>query len=208
MKRTWLLVFVLAAAMICGCMQKIDYSKYEPLVNPIITEKPAQKVLVVESAGDPNKTGTQAISALYGMYFRLKATVKGMPMPGGPKSRWPGFSANTLRDQWKGIWALPVPDSVTVLPAQRTGPAQVKLDTWKYGTVAEILHKGPYSNETQAIEKLRKFITDSGYVISGDHEEEYLKGPGMFWRGDPQTYLTIIRYEVTKAAPAGKAKKK
>ena len=33
----------------------------------------------------------------------------------------------------------------------------------------------------------------------GEHEEEYLRGPGMFSKGDPEKYLTIIRYRVKKA---------
>jgi hypothetical protein len=33
------------------------------------------------------------------------------------------------------------------------------------------------------------------------HEEEYIKGPGMIFAGNPETYLTIIRYPVQKRTP-------
>ena len=77
---------------------------------------------------------------------------------------------------------------------------EVELATWEYGEVAEILHVGPYSEETPTIERLHAFIGVSGYEIRGDHEEEYLRGPGMpFIRVSPEDYYTIIRYQVRKA---------
>jgi hypothetical protein len=33
-------------------------------------------------------------------------------------------------------------------------------------------------------------------VIAGAHEEEYIKGPTMTGKGDPEKYVTIIRYQV------------
>lgn len=75
---------------------------------------------------------------------------------------------------------------------------EVKLTKWEYGTIAEILHTGPYSSETPTIERLKKFIKDSGYEIIGDHEEEYIKGPGLF-PSNPKDYYTIIRYRIKKA---------
>ncbi|MDP2984459.1 MAG: GyrI-like domain-containing protein [Candidatus Latescibacter sp.] len=65
--------------------------------------------------------------------------------------------------------------------------------------MAEILHIGPYDREEPAITRLTAFIKDKGYSIVGDHEEEYLKGPGMFSKGNPEKYYTIIRYRVEKA---------
>ena len=45
---------------------------------------------------------------------------------------------------------------------------------------------------TPTIEKIKTFISERGYEINGDHEEEYLKGPGMFFKGNPKKYRTII----------------
>lgn len=59
---------------------------------------------------------------------------------------------------------------------------------------------GPYSAEQPAIERLRNFIDAQGYRVVGDHEEEYVKGPGMIFSGDPEQYLTIIRLRVEKAS--------
>jgi hypothetical protein len=64
--------------------------------------------------------------------------------------------------------------------------------------VAEILHIGPYDRETPTIDRLKRFIATSGYSIIGEHEEEYLKGPGLLFRGSPKNFHTIIRYRVVQ----------
>ena len=69
---------------------------------------------------------------------------------------------------------------------------EVRLETWEYGTVAQILHLGPYDQEGSTIERLHRFIKDSGYQITGDHEEEYLTRP------DAKVIKTLIRYTVKK----------
>lgn len=85
------------------------------------------------------------------------------------------------------------------MPAQKKDlEPRVKIEYWEYGQVAEILHIGSYSEESPTIERLHQFIKDSGYKIVGDHEEEYLKGPGMFFKGNPAKYRTIIRCRVEK----------
>ena len=111
------------------------------------------------------------------------------------RARWPD-SDRVPREEWTGIWALPVPEDTMDVP-QKIPEIPVELQTWEYGTVAQILHIGPYKTEGKTVEKLRHFIEENGYEIAGAHEEEYLKGPGMFSKGNPRKYRTIIRYEVT-----------
>jgi effector-binding domain-containing protein len=72
------------------------------------------------------------------------------------------------------------------------------LATWEYGEVAEILHIGPYSREEPTIKRLIDFVMERGYSIAGLHEEEYVRGPTMTGPGEPEKYLTIIRYQVRK----------
>ena len=95
------------------------------------------------------------------------------------------------KDQWTGHWGLPIPDGTTELPAKVPEP-KVRIERWEYGTVAEILHLGPYSEEGPTIERLHKFIEESGYEIAGVHEEEYLTRP------DAKVPKTLIRYPVRK----------
>ena len=144
-------------------------------------------MLVVEKIGDPNATAGNAFSLLFSTFFKLPG-VKMAP----PRARW----LNTFtdpRDEWVGLYALPLPDSVESLPA---GVEGVKIDYWEYGEVAEILHIGAYSEETPTIEKLLAFIADQGYEVAGPHEEEYIRGPES--GPDSSKYMTIIRYQVSK----------
>jgi hypothetical protein len=162
----------------------------DSLKAPRLTTKPDQKMLVVEAKGDPNTAGQAAFGLLYKTFFSLPG-VKMAP----PRARWssPDFGKDS-KSEWIGYYALPLPESVTGLPAGIQG---VRIEVWKYGEVAEILHIGPYDKETPTIQALHKFIADKGYVIAGLHEEEYLVGPGM-GNTPPEAYRTIIRYEIKK----------
>ncbi|OHB68709.1 MAG: hypothetical protein A2Y77_17050 [Planctomycetes bacterium RBG_13_62_9] len=157
-----------------------------------------QKVLQVEARGEPGVVGGQAFGLLFKTYFQLKGVPKGPKQP-APRARWPQ-SLDTPKDQWVGRYAMPVPDSVDSLPSQeaRGSGLPAEITTWRYGEVAEILHVGPYDREEPTVQRLTQFIKDGGYRILGEHEEEYIKGPGMFSKGNPQEYLTIIRYRVSK----------
>ena len=171
-----------------------DLSKYDFLKEPRITTLPGQKMLVVVAFGDPNTVGGKAFGLLFKTYFRI---------PDVPRSnltaraRWAGDMNS--KNSWKGYYALPVPDKTASLPEMAPEPGyKIELVTWEYGTVAEILHVGPYAEEAPTIGKLHQFIKQQGYEIIGIHEEEYLRGPGMFSRGNPAKYYTIIRLRVKK----------
>jgi len=192
------LSLLLALILLIGCGKKFE--EYEYLSDPQISEKGAHKMLVYEAVGNPNETVGQAFGALFSTFFKLKKA-HDMDMV-APIARWPK-TPDTPMDEWVGIYAIPVAETVTEIPAKALSehPA-LKVETWEYGLVAEILHKGSYASEGPTVERLHQFIAESGYEISGLHEEEYLKGPGMFGPGNPEKYYTIIRYPVTKVAPS------
>jgi len=180
-----LVLCVLTLAFVMGEAQ--DLSQYEHLKEPQINKMPQQKMLAVEAKGDPNVVGQEAFSLLFRTFFSLKG-VRISP----PRARWLNLFIDP-KEEWVGLYALPLPESITELPSEVEG---VRIEYWDYGEVAEILHIGPYSEETPTIIKLHKFIQEKGYQISGPHEEVYLKGPGM--ASDPSEYWTIIRYQVKK----------
>jgi nitrogen fixation-related uncharacterized protein len=172
--------------------------QFEYLKDPQVRILPDLKVLQVEAKGEPGVVGGHAFGLLFKTYFQLKGVPKGPKQP-APRARWP-LSLDTPKGEWVGRYAIPVPDNVDSLPSQDEGASglRVELTTWEYGDVAEILHVGPYDREEPTVARLTQFIKDCRYEIVGDHEEEYLKGPGMFGKGNPQKYLTIIRYRVKK----------
>ncbi len=161
---------------------------------PKIIQMPPQKMAVVTGKGTPDEVFARLMPALYGSVYTLKFDLKKKGLPTfrvfGLRARYPD-AAGTPKEEWTHIIGLPVPEDTTALP-QKLPDIEVKLETWKYGTVAEILHVGSYSEEGPNIERLHRFIKDSGYEISGPHEEEYLTMP------DAKVPKTIIRYEVMK----------
>ncbi len=161
--------------------------------DPQIIEMPSRKMAVVYTTGDPNVTAQQAMPALYGSVFGLSAELakKGIKFQmGAPCARWPN-AESAPRDEWIGIWGLPIPEEIESIP-QTTKDIEVKIEIWEYGTVAQILHIGPFETEPATIETLMNFISEMGYEIKGVHEEEYLTMPGV-----PEQ-KTLIRYPVQK----------
>jgi len=185
--KTLLIVMLILGLLGSGVAASQDLSSYESLKTPRLATKARQKMIVVEAKGDPNLVGKDAFGLLYKTFFSLK----GVRMA-APRARWLNMATDP-KDQWVGLYGLPIPDSITQLPE---GIQTVRIEDWEYGEVAEILHVGPYAEEAPTIAKLHEFIRESGYEIAGPHEEEYLKGPGM--AASPSDYWTIIRYSVKK----------
>lgn len=105
------------------------------------------------------------------------------------RARWPGVD-DEPQIQWVELCGFPIPNDLAV-------PKKAPVKVWEYGTVAEIVHVGRYSDEGPTIDRLHKFIDESGYRISGCREKEYLTGlpvpdGGIFSRRKK----TITRYPV------------
>lgn len=160
---------------------------------PEITTVEPVTVLTITSIGDPNAS-ERVFEALYGTAYTTKFKVYkplGKQMTFGKlMARWPDAHLKP-KDQWTGIWGLPVPDFVTQEDLIQKNPDMpIAVEVWKYGEMAQILHKGSYSEEGPRVTALHDFITESGYEIAGDHEEVYLTSP------DAKDQKTIIRYPV------------
>ncbi len=162
--------------------------------DPQILEIPPQKMAAVTGKGAPDKVFPEFMPALYGSVYTLKFDLKKKGLTtfkvSGLRARYPD-AVSVIKDEWTMIIALPVPEDTTSLP-QKVAGIEVKLETWDYGTVAQILHLGTYDQEEASVERLHKFIEDSGYEIVGLHEEEYLTRP------DAKVPKTIIRYPIRK----------
>jgi len=200
------LLAVAAGVGIWMMMQGTNPKQYDYLKAPRIIEKPDATVLEVSFAVKSEEL-SKVFGALFKTYFQLKGVPKGSKMS-APVARYENLMDLSMPPEkrkeiygdmiWKGMAALPVPAQVRSLPAVKAEPGLTpRLGVWKYGMVAEILHKGPYEEETPTVNKLLSYVQAQGYEIAGLHEEEYLRGPGMLF-SKPENYLTIIRYPVKK----------
>ena len=163
-------------------------------LEPQILEMPPQKMAVVQGKGAPDKVFAELMPALYSSVYTLKFDLKKKGLPtfkvSGLRARYPNAHLVPV-EEWTHIIGLPIPEDTTSLP-QKVPNIEVKIETWKYGTVAQILHLGAYDQERPTVERLQKFVEESGYQIAGVHEEEYLTTP------DAKVVKTIIRYVVKK----------
>ena len=139
---------------------------------PQILEMPPQKMAVVYAKGAPDKVFPEFMPALYGSVYTLKFDLKKKGLPTfkvtGLRARYPDAHLVPM-DEWTHIIGLPIPEDTTSLPQKVVG-TEVKIETWEYGTVAQIFHLGPYDQEEATVEHLHQFIKDSGYEIAGLHE--------------------------------------
>ena len=186
----------LVLAPATSAAQNVDPAQYEHLKEPRIVERPDERMLQVEATGDPNEMGGQAFGLLFQLYFSSGAATGFTPPI--PRARWPA-DLTTPPSQWMGRYGLPLPETVRALP-QHTAPDGVSasITTWEYGEMGEILHVGPYDAEQPTIERLHAFLEAQGYETVGGHEEEYIRGPTMTGPGNPDEYLTILRYQVRR----------
>lgn len=162
--------------------------------DPQILEMPPQKMAVVQASGAPDKVFSEVMPALMGSVYTLKFDLKKRGLTtfkvSPPRARYPD-DLDVPMDGWKIVVGVPIPGDTASLPQKVTG-IDVKIETWDYGTVAQILHLGAYDQEGPAVERLSRFIGENGYEIAGPHEEEYLTRP------DAKVMKTIIRYTVKK----------
>lgn len=162
--------------------------------DPEIIEMATQRMAVVIGKGAPDKVFPRLMPALYGSVYTLRFDLKKKGLPPfkvtGLRARYPDAHLKP-KEEWTHIIGLPIPEDTTSLP-QKVKGVEVRLETWQYGTVAQILHLGAYDQELASVQRLHKFIAENSYEIAGFHEEEYLTRP------DAKVPKTLIRYPVRK----------
>lgn len=168
------------------------YNTVAYLEQPEITALSDELMMTVTLTGTPGDVAAEGIGTLYSAYLSAGGSWSNDIAPRGRWGTVEEFDGNT--ESLTGTLALPMPAGVISLPAGTD--ERIVLETWQYGTVAQILHVGSYDSEQPTIDRLRQYITDQGYTIAGEHEEVYLNGPNMFGFGNEEKFLTIIRYPV------------
>ena len=201
-------------------MSKVDLSKelkgvYKAKKKPELIDVPAGKFLAIDGKGDPNGPEYQeAIQALYGAAYTLKfhnkamgKDFKVMALEGLWWIEDGVFDMNNPvpREQWRWTSMIRVPDFVEqctfdeILPelVEKRGEKvrEVRLVEFDEGLSAQILHIGPYSEETSNINKLHQWVAEQGYRLRDKHHEIYMSDPR---RTKSENLKTIIRHPVEK----------
>jgi hypothetical protein len=74
--------------------------------------------------------------------------------------------------------------------------ANLRVESFAEGAVAQVLYLGPYADERPTIERLHEAIAAAGLRPRGRHHELYLGDPG---RSAPEKLRTLIRQPVEPA---------
>jgi len=200
-------------------MSKLDLRKelkrfYTAKRKPEIVDVPPGRFLTIVGRGEPGgEAYAAALQALYSLSYTLKFMCKAegrdftvMALEG--LWWWDDQEIFDLegappREEWNWKSMIRQPDFVTremvdeVRPEvrEKRGPAvdEVVLESFHEGLSAQIMHRGPYSEEGPTVMRLHEFIEESGYRMRGRHHEIYLSDPQ---RSKPENIKTIIRQPI------------
>jgi hypothetical protein len=175
-------------------------------------EVPAMSFLTLDGEGDPNgsQAYADAVEALFALSYAIKFAVKQgaqgfdygvMPLEGLWWSDDMASFTTGDRSRWRWTMMIMQPDVVTRDLVARITPAvavkkelpalaRVSLETYEEGLAAQVLHVGPFTVEGPTIERVHRFIEESGHRPFGKHHEIYLSD---IRRADPSRWKTVIR---------------
>ena len=200
---------------------KLDLRKalkqyYDPPAGEVeLIEVPPMKYVMVDGAGEPGgESFQQAMSAIYNiaytMKFRSKKLLKKDYNVMAPEGLWwtkgrKIFPTKPADWHWTLMAVLPgfvtpklFSESRDEVRKKKNPPGldRARLETFDEGLCVQTLHIGPYSAETDSINKMASFAKDRGYRMVGKHHEIYLGDPR---RTTPSKLKTILRHPVAKA---------
>jgi hypothetical protein len=187
---------------------------YRAGIGPTFVDVPEMKFLMVDGKGNPNLSQDfqDAVGALYSVSYGVKFALKKaeganhtvMPLEG----LWWAADMDAYRQRqystWEWTLMIAQPAELTAdLVKEVTAAAwrkrqlaalwNVRLETFREGRAAQVLHVGPYATEASTIDRLDAFVAAEGYVLRGRHHEIYLGDPR---RSAPERLKTIIRHPV------------
>ncbi|MFZ6872010.1 GyrI-like domain-containing protein [Undibacterium sp. Di27W] len=203
-------------------MEKLDLKKqlksvYQASATSVTeVNVPAFNFLMIDGQGDPNSSShyAAAVEALFTVAYTLKFMLKKssaaidyavMPLEG----LWwaedmAAFTADR-KNEWCWTMMIMQPDFITadmlteaIAAAEKkkslAALQQLRFESFKEGLCAQILHKGPFSEEGPTIDRLHEYIDKHG-KLTGRHHEIYLSD---IRKAAPANWKTIIRQPMQK----------
>ncbi|MFF5361902.1 GyrI-like domain-containing protein [Streptomyces scabiei] len=185
-----------------------------------LVDVPELRYLAVDGHGDPNTAAAyrHAVEALYAVAYTVKFTSKrelGEDFVVGPlEGLWWADDMDAFlarrKDDWRWRMLINVPGWITdpmieearaAALARKDRPAlgDVRPETLREGTSAQVLHIGSYDDETPVLTRLhRDYLPAHGLREAGLHHEIYLSDPR---RTDPARLRTVLRQPVERWRP-------
>lgn len=196
---------------------------YEPSARKVETVKvPKFNFLMIDGRIEPNESPEtsrlyqEAMKALCGAAYTLKFNSKlrkrnpiDYPVMALEGLWWTSsgeFDFNKKED-WSWTMMIMQPKHITERMLQdalksvrdRRGENaaldRLHLEAFHEGLSMQIMHIGPYSEESHTIEKMSKFAQEKGYRLRGKHHEIYFGDPR---RTKPEKLKTVLRHPIEK----------
>ncbi|MFX1419794.1 MAG: GyrI-like domain-containing protein [Promethearchaeota archaeon] len=181
----------------------------------VIIEVPEMQFLMIDGMGSPGDSQEylDALAGLYPVAFRIKflskAKGKDYVVPPLEGLWWADNMADFTegnRDKWKWTMMIMQPSWITLemvneaiestlekKPELKKKVSKIRLEKYKEGKAAQIMHIGPYSEEGPNIKMIHDFIEENGGSFDGHnlkHHEIYLSDPR---KAKPENMKTVIR---------------
>jgi len=200
---------------------KVDFKKtlkylYQPSSKEVVeTKVPEMQFIMIDGIGSPGEAQEymDALAVLYPVAFKIKflskAKGKDYVVPPLEGLWWADDMKDFIegnRDKWKWTMVIMQPDWITpemfnkaIEENEQKKPElskllpKLRLEKYREGKVAQIMHIGPYSEEGPTVQKVHDFIKNEGGTFDGHtqkHHEIYLSDPR---KANPATMKTVIR---------------
>lgn len=199
---------------------------YMPKTKPSIVDVPEMIFIAIDGNGDPNisEDYKNAVEVLYGLSYTIKMSKMNGTQPEGYfeyvvpplEGLWWGDNIDLVEmkitDKSKFYWTMMIrqPEFVTeeVFEAAKKALSKKKphMDLSKArfmryteGLCAQVMHIGPYDDESATVKLLDQYVIDNGYKNdmsdTRKHHEIYISDPR---KTKPEKLKTVIRHPIVK----------
>jgi hypothetical protein len=180
--------------------------------NISLVDVPAFNFIMIDGQGAPaSPQFQQSIEALYSIAYTIKFAKKKRETVDYPVMALEGLwwaedmgvfgRENENRDLWNWTLMILQPEVVSKIDFESGREAAlikkanplikvVRLESFREGTAAQIMHIGPFATEGPVIQRIHQQIAEIGGRLAGKHHEIYLSD---FRKTDPAKLKTVLR---------------